>query len=406
MITLMVLTAVAALASVVVLPRRMTGMALRVIQVGKDPGDIAIDPLRRRVFVLNADEASVSVLDADTAMLLRTVSVGQGQLGGASIVVDEQAGRVLVTKAQASDDTISLLDAATGQLRQIVHGPYGTARIVVDERNGHAFIPAGVVGVLDTHTGQLHTVPVTQTGVTAISLPMAVDQHSGRVFAINDAAPTPSVSVYDAGGGALVQTIDVDIHPAAIAVDGRTSHAFIVTADDDSVRMLDAHTGRLLKTVTLRNTPIGMVVDEQNGHLIVTTSAGEVVILDTTTGALRHMVTVDSRMNINAVALDPQRERLIVFTSIGTEVLSAGTGTRLCTIDNGEHAPVAAAVDSRTGHVFVVNRDNLVRVPDSWSWLPQAIRQQLPFLPRPTDRLQMPPGSVTVLDPSCHGGHA
>ena len=82
-----------------------SGALLRTITVGGDPSAMAIDTRAGRVFVasvgrvdpmrqdLPLERGSISVLDARTGALLRTVSVG---VAPRAIVVDEQTGRAFV----------------------------------------------------------------------------------------------------------------------------------------------------------------------------------------------------------------------------------------------------------------------------------------------------------------------
>ncbi len=80
-----------------------TGALLRLIGVGVAPGAVAVDGRSGRVFVANAgpvdrlgnasEPGTVSVLDARSGAVLRTVTVG---LDPDSIAVDERAGRAFV----------------------------------------------------------------------------------------------------------------------------------------------------------------------------------------------------------------------------------------------------------------------------------------------------------------------
>jgi len=80
-----------------------TGALLRMVRVGVAPGAVAVDGRSERVFVANAgpvdglgnatEPGTVSVLDARSGVVLRTVMVG---LNPDSIAVDERSGRAFV----------------------------------------------------------------------------------------------------------------------------------------------------------------------------------------------------------------------------------------------------------------------------------------------------------------------
>lgn len=182
------LAALVAGAAVVALTRPPGQHNPRVVGVGKGPTSIAVDTATRRVFVLNATDATVSVLDADSAAVVRTVPVGRAPSGpGAprdgALALDERAGRVLVTEGMPDSDAVRILDAATGRALRTAHsGVYGAGPLAVDDQAGLAFMSNGVVGVLDVRTSRARLAPLDGTGVIASAFPVAVDRRAGRVF--------------------------------------------------------------------------------------------------------------------------------------------------------------------------------------------------------------------------------
>ncbi|HTD77687.1 MAG TPA: YncE family protein, partial [Chloroflexota bacterium] len=60
---------------------------------------------------------------------------------------------------------------------------------------------------------------------------IAVDERRGRVFVAN--TRSDSVSVLDAGSGALLRTVVVGAGPSAAAVDERIGKVFVSTLGDD-----------------------------------------------------------------------------------------------------------------------------------------------------------------------------
>ncbi|MCY0870549.1 MAG: YncE family protein [Firmicutes bacterium] len=74
------------------------------IPVGRAPHGIVVDGSRRRVFVNNARDDSMSVIDADSWRVLQTVHVGKQPQG---IALDSTSGRVIV--ADQSDDRVTVV---------------------------------------------------------------------------------------------------------------------------------------------------------------------------------------------------------------------------------------------------------------------------------------------------------
>jgi YVTN family beta-propeller protein len=138
-----------------------------------------VDERRGRVFVANTSSNSVSVLDARSGALLRTVVVGTGP---SAVAVDERIGKVFVSTL--GDDRTRVLDAQSGSVVRTI-------------RVGES--PDAV----------------------------AVDPDTDRVVvATRDDA---SASVLDARRGDVLDTVTVGVQPLAVAVDGQTSRAFVVS---------------------------------------------------------------------------------------------------------------------------------------------------------------------------------
>ena len=81
-----------------------TGVVLRTVLVGKNPFAVAVDARTRRAFVLNDLDNSVSILDTRTGAVLRTVPVGHAPFAAA---VDAPTGRAFVVNSH--DNSVSVL---------------------------------------------------------------------------------------------------------------------------------------------------------------------------------------------------------------------------------------------------------------------------------------------------------
>lgn len=396
-IVLVLALLVVSVAGVVALRQPRAAAAIRVITVGKTPSAIAIDAATRRVFVLNADSGTVSVIDADSAALLRTIAAGPDP---ESISIDERDGRILVTTAKL--DTAAILDARSGAVVRRAAVGYGAAQAVVDEQMGQAFVSAGALSVVDMRGGAAITLPLDRTGIVATLEPMAIDQRTHRLFVLNGATTPPRLTVLDTASGARLRSFPIGVDTSSTGIDARSGRVFIASPDDNTVYVLDARDGRVLRTVGLGFPPGAVVVDSAMNRAFavpgVLGGAGRVAMLDATTGALLHTLSVGT--SGGAVALDSRHGRLYLFDGQRVHVLDARTGEQRCAIA-APLTPVAVAVDESARRLFVVNPDNPEPAPDPWSWLPQGLRQRLPFVPQASFRMQTPAGSISVLDARC-----
>jgi YVTN family beta-propeller protein len=128
----------------------------RTILVGEEPDGVAVDPATRSVYVANSCGAgggvqpgscgTVSVIDAATGTVTRTIPVGRSPYG---VAVDPAARTVYVPNA--GDGTVSVIDAATGTVTGTVPVGAGPDAVAVDPGTHAAYVAnegAGTVSVI------------------------------------------------------------------------------------------------------------------------------------------------------------------------------------------------------------------------------------------------------------------
>jgi DNA-binding beta-propeller fold protein YncE len=181
-----------------------SGRLLRTVTAGDDSQALAVDEMTGRVFIMNAGrqsgKGSVTILDARTGSVVRTVAI-QGIIMAMS--VDTRHHHVFVAiehrdgiGRSTGPGSVSMLDAHSGHiLRTVAVGNYPTsmavaaseARVfvvtvgVVDPMLQNLPMETGHVSVLDARNGSvLRTIPV---GVAPSAI--AVDERAHRAFVIN-----------------------------------------------------------------------------------------------------------------------------------------------------------------------------------------------------------------------------
>ena len=359
-----------------------TGAVLRTVTVGQTPVAIAFDAPTGRVFVLTAGRidtsagftsvgGSVSVLDAVTGALVRTLEVGpvpitvsgSGAVPSArqALAVDATSGRVYV----AAGDTILALDGSTGLIRQTLDLSTGgppqipsPSTVVVSAQAQRLYVgdgydaalppPAtplgssgGSLAVLNNATNRgVANVVLRQQGVRAI----AVDERANRVLVFElpgDRTYPTVVEVLDARTGTLLHTTQLQQRRAdgdcAIGVDRRTAQVFMLytpsgygnDATVGTVDILDARSGRLLRTIALPTTSYQgyflsrvVAVDDNDRRVVAAVSVGafagtiaaiyssDVYVLDTRSGKILHSLKVGA--GPQDVAIDEVARRVFI----------------------------------------------------------------------------------------------
>lgn len=344
------------------------GTLLRTTMWGVCPGAIAIDERTSRAFVidagLNATGRTIGVFDTQSGALLRTVQVNNAP---AAVAVDEQDGRVFVT--YQSSHTITILDARTGHVLRSNTIGISPTTIAVDGKARRVFVTAPLgrtIAVLSATTGRIVRRVATSPGLLS---PPLIDVQLGRVFVTNQAIdrhgnPVGSSKVYvlNARSGAILGSLKLGLGASPVAVDRRTGCIIVLMPplaasasqgpSGSAISLLDRTTKRVIRT-----TPIGP--------------------------------------DVEAVAVDKQRDRILITTSSGVTALDMSTGTILRTIPTaGVTGPIA--VDEQTGYAFVIGES----VPTRWfnrgvvGWLRNLFRD-----PHVIDQQALPTGAVSIITP-------
>lgn len=409
-----------ALAGVVALRRERATILLRTIAVGagSPPSSvIAVDGRTARVFVLGGDDI-VTMLDTRTGAVAGRIKVGPVAF---ALAIDERTRRVFVVNSHmhaGSSGTVSVLDARSGKLLHTItvgNVPYAVA---VDERSGRVFILnaasslnhiRGPVSVLDASDGRpVRTIYAGPNGGPLLSsFTLAVDSRRHRLVAITggliNGQPGNVLSVLDSTTGRLIRAQTVT--PGSMAMDEALGTVFIVIAG--KVQALDTATGRVRFAVATGSDVGPPLVDARRGRLFLGTPTG-MSIRDARTGALLHRVvlghypgsplTVDEATGRVLVAVVGPIDTSYNPTQYGrVSIVNEGSGAVLRTVTVGA-GPIAAAIDERTGHAFVLNSGGTIQLRAAWAWLPRWVRSWLPFLPSARPSTRAVPGSVSVID--------
>lgn len=389
-----VLAAAAIIGGVVVLVSRVgDSRALSVVTVGRSPLALALDTRTRHVFVVNNDGSptgTVSMLDAATGALLKTIPVGQFPT---RIVVDEGSAHAFVLNSAAPwmavKASVSIVDTRSGQ--EVRRLSFTTAPFLLDNdpSTGHFFVAMGLNGGSPTAppAGRLQTRATTSGRlVRTVSLPSvpvmsAVDGRRGRLFLIGtrslNGVGQGWLAMLDTQTGRLLTTTALAMTPEAVGVETRQGHVFVagvqgargacstaggVCKTFGAIVTIDPHSGRTLRTVGIGQYPNALVVDQNTRRAFVVTTGndqsekGTVDILDTQTGSLLRTTTV-GYLPVGAALSLTHAHVYITDGNGGTvSVLDAGDGG----LQGAFHVadgPQAVAVDEKTDRVFVTSSD-------------------------------------------------
>ena len=364
------------------------GAVLRTVAVGKAPRAIAIDTRSGRVFVANYGGNSVSMLDAHTGLVLRTIPLLTSS-HPRRIAVDERSGHVFVESVGALDNSgaltgagaVTMLDATSGAILGGAAVGRGPLALAVDSKTSRVFAANyddNTVSVISALTG--HALGTANMGNSPIAL--ADDALRGHIFVANKYGN--SVSELNAANGAVIRTFGVCDTPHELAMDSLRNRLAVacwgpVDSNDNprgkgSLDLVSAAAGIVALKVRVGIYPWAVATDRQTGRVFVAnwgpldktgspTKPGTVNTVNSATGRIIQSPTVG--YGPGPLAVDLGRGRVYVANSSTVSVLDATTGRWLRGVAVGIDVE-DVAVDDATNRLFTVNaHDNTVSVIDT-----------------------------------------
>lgn len=266
------------------------------VAVGADPVSIAVNTATGTVYVANAGDGSVSVLDPDSDAVVAKIPVG---LHPYSIAADPATGNVFVT--HTFGDQISLIDGATNTVTQL---PTGSADLIaVNSRTGTIYLLGygGAVTVLDESSRKF-----TRRAVGKHAWALTLDETSGTVYVTRiEDADLAAIK----GSSSEPAILPAGAIPCAIAVDSKTNTLYIANYGDNTVTAVNTATGQLIATLAVGERPKAIAFDPVL-NLIYVANAGDncVTVIDAATNAI--LATLPAGKSPYALAVVPGSMRL------------------------------------------------------------------------------------------------
>lgn len=357
--------------------------------------DAALDAPRHRLFLVNA--GVVWTIDTRRGAVVRVVPSGTAYtqaLGGPAPALDERAGRLYVPNLV--DDTLAVLDAATGRVRRVLPLGHQPDEVVVDDRTGRVFVGSTAdwtLTTLDVRTN--HTLSTRPFAAGDLPGQLLVDPQGGRGIA---AGYGGQVTLFDARTGWPLRGV-VPAHGHLIeglTVDVPARRVLGLIENVPAVVLLDARTAAPLRVVPVGQDPTALAVDPATDRAFVADGGeGAVYVLRLPDGRVLRRVPVGPAP---LLAVDARRGRVVVASATGLNLLDARSGRLLRRWPRALRAAAAALlVDARSGHILLVDSGGAERIPAPWAWLLHPLRRWFPSLPLPHASVHVSPARLLVV---------
>ncbi len=197
----------------------------KVRSTGIIPDAILFDPFSKRIFAFNGKSGDATVLDPASDSVIATIALG----GKPEVAVTDGKGRLYLNLEDKS--LLAVLDAKTGKI--LATWPLAPGEepsgLAMDAASGRLFSVCAnkLMIVLDAATGKrIATVPI-GSGVDGV----VYDDAEKRIYASNGEGTLTIVQALDHDQYGVLQTLPTQKGARTIALDARTHHVFLPTAE-------------------------------------------------------------------------------------------------------------------------------------------------------------------------------
>ncbi len=235
------------------------------VRVGQQPHGVAVDPMRRLVYVANHAGGGLAVLDGLTNQVSAVLPLA-GSAGANGVAFDPVSRRVYVAHGLTNDLVGRPEWHSVGPVHVTTTGanPWGvavaptTGRLLVANQNGNS------LSLIDGPGGQ--TLATLATGSQPSFVVHAVDQQR---FFVTLSGDNQAAAVDDATG-AVVAAYPVGGAPYGIAYDPARGRLYTADRGSRTITVLDAATGQRVNQIPLDCTPYQVAANPNTGRFFVT----------------------------------------------------------------------------------------------------------------------------------------
>ena len=282
-------------------------------QGGWDYGEVAVDETANRVYVVNREDKTLTVIAGDTHQVLATVENVE------AVAVGEVVGRLYVTDGE----TIRLLDASDyRELRSASLLPSSSAIALTLN------LPADRLYLARSYSPEVLDIFTASTLEMVTSIPLkgriqdlAVNTVTNRLYAALDSLSGEEgneILTLDGTSGDLIASLMVgdQNQKSVLAVDETANRLYVGRTmwQEPGVIVVNGATGQIVDQIGPVNSVRGIALDPHTRRLYLSLYDNQVAVVDTERKAT--VALVPTAIEVVDVAVDPHAQRLYVTDSI------------------------------------------------------------------------------------------
>jgi len=243
----------------------VTNLLVSVINVGRYPGGVSASNDGTRLYVVNGYPYSVSVINTATNAVIATIPINGSIETGISVSPD--GSRVYVANSSSTTSGIvSVINTTTNSVIATIgvgNNPSGVA-ISPDGKKVYVTNSSdGTVSVINT---------LTNTVVATILLPqilsgVTVSPDGSRLYVVNDYQN--NVAVINTVNNAVIATIPVGRQPVELAISPDGSKAYVTNERDNTVSVINTISNTVIFTIPVDQYPGGISISPDGNQVYV-----------------------------------------------------------------------------------------------------------------------------------------
>ncbi|HEU5414969.1 MAG TPA: YncE family protein [Candidatus Angelobacter sp.] len=259
-----------------------TNTVVNTINVGREVGDLAVNPVTSRLYACNSIRGVVTVIDTRRNKVITTIPIRGGDGSPSSVAVNFRTNKIYVTDWERA---VVVIDGATNNIITEIYGPVLPTRLALNPITRRLYIADenyyGGVGVADTDTDQFITEIFTPGMYTS---GVAIDFVHHRVYATEETSVFNEaiLTEIDATTNTVLRTLPVHNYLSNVAVNPFTREIYagnteMNTFNFNKLLVIDAKAFSVVESFPTDTYPAWLCLDPVRKMLYVSPAQGSAI---------------------------------------------------------------------------------------------------------------------------------
>ena len=322
------------------------------------PDAIAINAATNRIYVASWYQSIVSVIDGAKNSVIATIPVGQNPM---AVIANPVTNKIYVLNH--SDQTVTVIDGATNATSGPIQVGSDPQEMAVNLSTNKIYVTNYVsnnITVIDGNSGTFQTNIAVTTGTGPASL--AVNPVTNKIY-VGVFVTGPNVMVIDGVTNNVVATVPLDA-PWQLAVNTLTNEIYVANAGNNSVAVINGATSTITTSIGAGSSPQSVAVNEQSNKIYVANLlSNTVTVID---GASNTQVaTLNAGTKPWVIGVNPATDKIYAVNNEDNSVTVIDGAVNSATTVPTASYPWSVAVNPASNKIYVSNQSsNSVTVID------------------------------------------